>query len=1831
MLYKVKFINNTGVYRTLISADKNTQLEIKKTKQLQDEKTEYSKDIIYLDDTIENIKYKIIKNIDIELSVDELYLFAFRKIKYTSKELYDILSQNQQLPISKAKYFNYLSNFKEIDLSLIDEKDEYTYDDIIQLNLDDKILTERIAIGIDYNLGTKYPVSINPYMTVFEDELLIQKNDLIISTHNKNILLNYNYLEDNTIYVCLAEELFSFKKTEYFSNIYFPLLAKNKIFTEAQLIRNRESIKSSIDSDRNIAKYNEKIDFLYDIYFSRDGELPYINKGINNIDFIIHPKKVTLIPLNTIFRIIETTEERLLVKFNNRKKIEKIFRLYTDKIDSNGEKIPILTKTEISKISDIIGRKRSVSMYYRLHTTELMIELHSNGDIKVTVDSNKTLNSDDLDAFVKSVLNKLLLDINIIIEKSGYKYDLFSTIYDRRVELLNLSYRKEIIIDKPLNFEKYYKCLTNVFTIIEPDLVKGIELDYKRIAYYKLMNDIEKFIARKHLQQFTLEEVVELVSKNFELSLSDSKLKVTEWLQKTEVEQNTFSGRKLKIKNTSGIPIFITKDKFSNKITIQISDIDQLLYLETIPIFIDVLLRLSQNVINKSIDKDYLSLLCKDDIQQVKIQNDITPPPEKSFEERNDIVVDKGKIMFGSDDTDDEDDLLDALDSDDGDNDEDDGDDDIVFEDLGDIEITPDSDAEGGSGTPKDSSKSDDTTSIITNIDGMSLSNPNYFFERMYSRDPALFLKQPDGKFQSYSRGCPWNYRRHPVILTDEEKEIIDRDYPNSYPKDQVFKYGSSPENQHWYICPRYWCLRDNVPLSEQDVKDGKCGGKVIPYSAKKVPKGHYIFEFNAGTRNNEHIKDGKYVQHYPGFLKPDFHPTGKGVPCCFRYWDKGGQSERRQYFLSGKKETKKKKISSVVKEESTEQVQDHLKFPLKHGVIGYLPISIQKILGTNNDECKRKKTDVFLKLNKPCILREGVENSNNQSFLACIAAYNTKETCNDSCNIKSVKIDIKMKLTIDIFVKLQNGSLVEIFYDKDKYKHIDVSDFKSNNSLETSNIVIQMEKKNINYVKKIISAFYEFHKYIDSDETKIDHTYLWDFISSYYFKDEKDSRVNLIILELVEDDLTNKVDIICPTSAYSNIKINNKYKSIIIIKKENFYEPVCLYKYIEYNENGKTKYKMQLQHNKFSFPNEENRDAIDLMDSDLQNSISIIQDNQNKCLMKNKIIQYDDSVHVNILLDKISKNPEYICIGQVLNYNNKIIGLLIINKNISEISKEPIFIPVKPSKILDNFEIFTIDDDFSRDYKTTRDVLSLIDDNLKIPCKPMIKVIEDNLIVGILTMTNQFVEINPPSENIYNDNIPEYTGLNYNKVDSETIFNDSIDSEREKTIKKIKLETNFFTAFRNTFRVVLNKLENYKIKQQIIDIINEYNLFINKISAVETIIRKLLDDYVIFNVLDDTTIDMLDKIGLCIERESTNENTPYCFTDDRGKIPKLILPKNHLISNYDNENIYYGRLADELVRYNKIQDYILNDNTYLNLIQIPYNLHKNEIILLESLMYKEYFKKLTTVGKRTDLRNTYDTNMYKGNTSELAIQDIKDSINKKKEINNCLSNVRKMAPTDTLYKYLKEMGTVEIASYNTTINCMFQLFIDIIKDATNKTVTKQDIKNILSRELNVLVQTENEKMKETFVSQGKNYLFNKLEQQENIIDLVESEHYYLTNVDIHILCKHFKLGIIIASRVDLRETREFSEKRLFSINYNSEITHYYILKQTGIKKDKMVEGEIIPTPQIYDILYIDGKLKFPVNQLNYNFLKLVESNSVTSIFTKKHVKKSRLILKTVK
>ena len=114
-------------------------------------------------------------------------------------------------------------------------------------------------------------------------------------------------------------------------------------------------------------------------------------------------------------------------------------------------------------------------------------------------------------------------------------------------------------------------------------------------------------------------------------------------------------------------------------------------------------------------------------------------------------------------------------------------------------------------------------------------------------------------------------------------------------------------------------------------------------------------------------------------------------MPCCFKDWNKPAQVKRRKECgvtykdeeLPKKEESTKKYVKSKLTEE---YVKEPTKFPLDKGVKGFLPLSVQKILNTHNDNCKISKKDKNLKPNHPCLLRKGIEFNKNQSFIECLA-----------------------------------------------------------------------------------------------------------------------------------------------------------------------------------------------------------------------------------------------------------------------------------------------------------------------------------------------------------------------------------------------------------------------------------------------------------------------------------------------------------------------------------------------------------------------------------------------------------------------------------------------------------------------------------------------------------------------------------------------------------------------------------------------------------------------------------------------------------------------------
>lgn len=150
-------------------------------------------------------------------------------------------------------------------------------------------------------------------------------------------------------------------------------------------------------------------------------------------------------------------------------------------------------------------------------------------------------------------------------------------------------------------------------------------------------------------------------------------------------------------------------------------------------------------------------------------------------------------------------------------------------------------------------------------------------------------------------------------------------------------------------------------------------------------------------------------------------------------------------------------------------------------------------------------------------------------------------------------------------------------------------------------------------------------------------------------------------------------------------------------------------------------------------------------------------------------------------------------------------------------------------------------DESIWRDYETTRDALTQIYrmTNRAVPCLPRVKVMEDELVVGILTETNQFVQIMPPLKDEIDDGIPIERMANMNMADNEVATNTKADKKRVETMRKIRLENQFYGVFRGTIRELLNDYTNHTTRKTITDIIeSQTKLYKNKLIQIGELLR---------------------------------------------------------------------------------------------------------------------------------------------------------------------------------------------------------------------------------------------------------------------------------------------------------------------------------------------------------------------------------------------------------
>jgi len=1843
---KIAVLNARGeVERTLVCDKYKKPVEFSNN-------TQYVDFMIYPDDPIHTIKLKILRELGIrELSYSEIYLFVIVQKRVDLKAVFDsVLERPTDATIPAAVFGQLLINLgvdKE-RINDIPQKRDYSYEDLLFTEVHMKETNMAIPIGKKF-AKPDYLFHANPYHILDETQQQYRhiENNPLISFEN-HILLNYGTIRDATIYVCLADSVFEYAranglKEEVFSEFYFPMLFKKNIFGGDDLFAKKKGLikdTAVINSKRSILEC-ESIDLLYDIFEERTEEMPYIENGITDFTFIMHPEKEIALPLEVIFKNIHATMRIPFIKYNPGIRREKIYRFYSEAITNMGSKIPFLDKNIIMVLSKTMAKSHQIAFYMPMQAqakaalqaavqaavqdtapeqSQIEIGLFANGDIRIKCKLATPLQIKELETLIKVNVNYLIGQVNDFLFRSSFQLRTFENFSADTIEVVDIKYKMSLMITKNIRFQDQWNLLQFLFdNPPKGSLEEGIHMRYTRVENYVKMNDESSHIAELFKQTENEREIVGSLMDKFGMTEEQAILRIAQFFDEFSKIEGHYVNKNIEIVDNPGFPVvFRIVELLDNRLEIQIQNIVDTQYIDCIFRHIDSILRLTQapdttkvkparirKLLEKKKSPKAAAVAAEKDTKKEVFENVITTKKmsqpltfknmkkteeedydiffQNAIEEEEEEQVEDGQIedleipAEGGIENDSigqnarvyrEEELEAELDVED----------DIFLQNA----IQEDSDTSSRDTSSRSSTKggvspeSEDgiepylLDQYKAKIDGMPLKtkNSNYFLNRLVKREPTLFLSTPKGKFKTYSRMCPSNIHRQPVILTQAEKDRIDREFPGSYK--HSISYGTNPANKFHYICPRYWCLLTQRPMTEEEVEESirmereKPGssacGLVLPRGEKKVRKGHYIYQFDEDGGKQHRDGDGNYMENVPNFLEKDVHPDGHCVPCCFKkLWDSKGQKERRDQCSQENPVIPPGRLGSqgaVVPVRREKYVLGIEKAILPENRWGFLPISAQGFLQTDYSNVIDPLNPSFIREDAIApLLRFGTEQNELQSFVGVLAdLYKIEKKLEKVPSIREMTTRIiPDAITLDSFIQYHNGSLVGAFKksrleesDEDNYKKAKYESSKFRASIDMS------EEAQVDFLIYTVAAFENFVAYLRNSESLIDHTFLWDIVSTPN-RALFPIGLNLAILEIEDADITDNIHLLCPINAYSTIFYDPKKPTAIILKRGPFYESIY-----EYQDNP-------VLRELFS------EDTAPLT---LKETFRIIRTSTTKyCSPLQSIPPRTYEFKKNYPAHQIAAiltKYNYQIEKQVLNYQGKVIGFYLTGP-------QAIFIPTNPSGVSpDQPTVFMDDIQIWKSYMITRDSLTEINQRTKgeILCRPMVKVDEDGLIVGILTETNQFIQVNPP-EAATEDGIPVLRGHNYIVADKVLTTTKKGDQERELVVRRIQLEEQFYVAFRTTIQILLKDYENRGTLKDIMEIIYPEDfesglskpikqwMYRTRLGHIEKILRGLAKNHVEF-VLANKDMDFLafENVMICRPGDTTKR---YCIAKN-GK-QRILIPKRHLYANpegefVDNERLYYRRMADELLRYKRIQFFVLESN--INIPNTNYNIDFSEMLILNSQLSSEYFTQLVPHKRQMnithDMGNPYITQKYADripHKEQMKLAAIKEAvIPLQSDQPECIKKTA-FVPGNTNNIWIQRLPpNTQENVYHTSAACTFAVVLDIIDkiDKIEKRETQTSLKQILLDKYRGLFENEAnfQKVLAIWGKEGKKAIVTQLRKKAITIDeAILNEEYYLTNLDIWIIASHLDLPIILFNI------------RLADLNFENWAVNWLVLNKT--------------------------------------------------------------------
>jgi hypothetical protein len=282
---------------------------------------------------------------------------------------------------------------------------------------------------------------------------------------------------------------------------------------------------------------------------------------------------------------------------------------------------------------------------------------------------------------------------------------------------------------------------------------------------------------------------------------------------------------------------------------------------------------------------------------------------------------------------------------------------------------------------------------------------------------------------------------------------------------------------------------------------------------------------------------------------------------------------------------------------------------------------------------------------------------------------------------------------------------------------------------------------------------------------------------------------------------------------------------------------------------------------------------------------------------------------------------------------------------------------------------------------------------------------------------------------------------------------------------------------------------------------------------------------------------------------------------------PAIVVPEKHLLSGLNNRDIYFARIADEFVRYKRIQLFMLDPKIYLNIANTEYKINEDEMLMLESLLTSDYFKSIEPYehGKHTKITyetaNPIITQKYSNEISqteqkEMIIKDrAKEDLQDKMGI-ECVQIVYTITGNArSEWKSFFPKNSTE-SQLHKSVKCSYYPIIYVYNEIYKTVLTVEQVKVMLVEEYK---KFDEEKVLQILRTQGKRDMIDDIRKGKYSFETaIASEVYFLTTLDFWVLSSSLKLPIILFHQNKLKHLLEtVNWLKLSLVN----TPHYYFVR----------------------------------------------------------------------